>query len=60
MSNCFKKNVTKLQTIKLKIDRMRRKENPLGWALPQQSIKGLKAVVAIWQQESKATPREIR
>ncbi|KRY02533.1 hypothetical protein T12_13910 [Trichinella patagoniensis] len=21
---------------------MRRKENPLGWALPQQSIKGLK------------------
>ncbi|KRY25818.1 hypothetical protein T03_13981 [Trichinella britovi] len=41
MSNCFKKDVTKLQAIKLKIDRMRRKENPMGWALPQQSIKGL-------------------
>ncbi|KRY55044.1 hypothetical protein T03_9893 [Trichinella britovi] len=40
MSNCFKRDVTKLQTIKLKIDRMRRKENSLGWALPQQSIKG--------------------
>ncbi|KRX36339.1 hypothetical protein T05_15488 [Trichinella murrelli] len=40
MSNCFKRDVTKLQTIKLKIDRMQRKENPLGWALPQQSIKG--------------------
>ncbi|KRZ90239.1 hypothetical protein T08_8084 [Trichinella sp. T8] len=25
----------------MKIDRMRRKENPLGWAPPQQSIKGL-------------------
>ncbi|KRX30416.1 hypothetical protein T09_14120 [Trichinella sp. T9] len=23
---------------------MRRKENPLGWALPQQSIKGLNMV----------------
>ncbi|XP_003380749.1 hypothetical protein Tsp_06899 [Trichinella spiralis] len=41
MSYCFKRDVTKLQTIKMKIDRMRRKENPLGWALPQQSIKGL-------------------
>ncbi|KRZ83977.1 hypothetical protein T08_13086 [Trichinella sp. T8] len=25
----------------MKIDRMQRKENPLGWATPQQSIKGL-------------------
>ncbi|KRX56725.1 hypothetical protein T09_13527 [Trichinella sp. T9] len=40
MSYCFKRDVTKLQTIKIKIDRVRRKENPLGWALPQQSIKG--------------------
>ncbi|KRZ94796.1 hypothetical protein T08_14202 [Trichinella sp. T8] len=24
----------------MKIDRMRQKENPLGWAPPQQSIKG--------------------
>ncbi|KRY50240.1 hypothetical protein T03_2182 [Trichinella britovi] len=41
MSNCFKRDVTKLQTMKLKIDRMRRKKNPLGWALPQQSNEGL-------------------
>ncbi|KRX40716.1 hypothetical protein T05_3319 [Trichinella murrelli] len=40
MSYCFKKDVTKPQTIKMKVDRMGRKENPLGWAPPQQSIKG--------------------
>ncbi|KRX75151.1 hypothetical protein T06_13447 [Trichinella sp. T6] len=52
MSNCFKRDVTKLQTIKLKIDRMRRKENPLGWALPQQSIKGLIVITTASKQIS--------
>ncbi|KRY07309.1 hypothetical protein T12_14790 [Trichinella patagoniensis] len=42
MSYCFKRDVTKLQTIKMKIDRIRRKENHLGCVTPQQSIQGLK------------------
>ncbi|KRX19995.1 hypothetical protein T07_2055 [Trichinella nelsoni] len=52
MSNCFKRDVTKLQTMKLKIDRMRRKKNPLGWALPQQSNEGEAAFELYFQNSS--------
>ncbi|KRX81520.1 hypothetical protein T06_8989 [Trichinella sp. T6] len=41
MSYCFKRDVTKLQTIKIKIDKVHRKQNPLGCAAPQQFIKGM-------------------
>ncbi|KRZ47790.1 hypothetical protein T02_16215 [Trichinella nativa] len=40
IKSCLAEKFNKIDTIKLKIDRMRRKENPLGWAVPQQSIKG--------------------
>ncbi|KRX13490.1 hypothetical protein T07_12128 [Trichinella nelsoni] len=56
MSYCFKRDVTKLQTITIKIDRMRRKENPLGWALPQQSIKGQYCCNFSLQSDSQVRP----
>ncbi|KRZ48447.1 hypothetical protein T02_7731 [Trichinella nativa] len=41
MSYCFKRDVTKLQTIQIKIDKVHRKQNPVGCAAPQQFIKGM-------------------
>ncbi|XP_003370590.1 hypothetical protein Tsp_09805 [Trichinella spiralis] len=41
MCYCFKSEVTKLQTIKIKIDKLHRKQNRLGCSTPQQFIKGM-------------------